>query len=65
MNKCSNETLILLEWRCEMKLFQFIKCEECNMEYKIIWDDENFQQPIKCAGCGADDPEVLHSGFMS
>lgn len=48
-----------------MKLFQFIHCEQCNMEYKIIWDDDKFQEPTKCASCGSDEIEITMSGFMS
>lgn len=46
-----------------MNLFQFIHCGECGMEYQIIWDDDNFQQPIKCCGCGADEPQVIILGL--
>lgn len=48
-----------------MNLFQFIHCNECGMEYKIIWDDDNCQKPCKCAGCGKDEIEIIHSGFMA
>lgn len=48
-----------------MNLFQFVHCDECGMEYQIIWDDDNFQQPIKCCGCGTDEPQVIHSGFRA
>ena len=47
-----------------MNLFQFVKCEDCNMEYKIIWNDESFVEPKKCAGCGSENIEVDHSGVM-
>ncbi|MED4589444.1 MULTISPECIES: hypothetical protein [Priestia] len=47
-----------------MKSFQVIYCEECDMEYKIIWDDKNFQEPTKCASCGVDEPEIVASGFL-
>ncbi len=48
-----------------MKLFQFVHCNDCDMEYKIIWEDDNFEQPTKCASCGSEELEVEHSGFMS
>lgn len=48
-----------------MNLFQKVTCSECNMEYKIIWDSENFVEPSKCAGCGSDEIEVEESGFMA
>jgi predicted Zn-ribbon and HTH transcriptional regulator len=46
----------------KMKEFQFIHCNDCNMEYEIIWDNDNFEEPSKCAGCGKDDIEINHSG---
>jgi Zn ribbon nucleic-acid-binding protein len=48
-----------------MIFFKNIKCEECNGEYKIQWDDDNFIEPTKCAMCGADDPEITESGFLA
>ncbi|MEH7116071.1 hypothetical protein V7128_01430 [Neobacillus vireti] len=47
-----------------MKLFQFIHCNECGMEYNIIWEDDNFEEPTKCAGCGKDHIEINHSGVL-
>ncbi|MFD2442912.1 hypothetical protein ACFSO7_02830 [Bacillus sp. CGMCC 1.16607] len=29
-------------------------CEDCGMQYLIVWDDENFHEPEFCAGCGSD-----------
>jgi hypothetical protein len=45
-----------------MKPFQFIHCYACGMEYEIIWDDDNYNEPTKCAACGEDDLEITHSG---
>jgi predicted Zn-ribbon and HTH transcriptional regulator len=47
-----------------MKLFQFIHCNECGMEYNIIWEDDNFEEPTRCAGCGKEEIEINHSGVM-
>ena len=48
-----------------MKLFKEVICKECDMEYKIIWDDDKFGEPCKCAYCGSDDIEINSSGFMA
>lgn len=48
-----------------MNLFKNVVCNECGMEYKIIWDDDKFEEPCKCATCGSDEIEVDTSGFMA
>lgn len=47
-----------------MKLFQDVHCNDCNMEYRISWKDEDFQPPCKCAGCGEGNITVTHSGIL-
>jgi len=47
-----------------MKMFQFVHCNNCDMEYKIQWEDDNFQEPTKCASCGENDLEIEHSGVL-
>jgi hypothetical protein len=34
------------------------------MEYKITWEDDDFQEPSRCASCGESDIEIEHSGVM-
>lgn len=48
-----------------MKLFQEVVCLECDMEYKVIWDDDKFIEPSKCTACGLDNIEIKNSGFMA
>jgi predicted Zn-ribbon and HTH transcriptional regulator len=45
-----------------MRYFHFIDCKECGMEYEIIWDGDKVEEPTKCAGCGKEDIEIIHSG---
>lgn len=47
-----------------MKHHKFIQCDNCGIQYKIVWDNSNFQEPIQCAGCGADEPEEIDSARM-
>lgn len=47
-----------------MKFFKFIHCNKCQMEYQIQWEDDDFQEPNKCASCGEDDIESVHSGVL-
>ena len=48
-----------------MKLFQELICHECDMEYKVVWDDDKFAEPTKCVSCGSESIEVENSGFMA
>lgn len=48
-----------------MNLFKEVLCHDCSMEYKIIWDDDNFEEPCRCASCGSDAIEINSSGFMA
>lgn len=47
-----------------MKSFQDVHCNECGIEYRISWINENFQEPCKCACCGEDNIEVTESGVL-
>jgi hypothetical protein len=48
-----------------MNLYRKVFCEKCNGEYKIVWDDDFYEAPEKCAHCGEDGLEIIESGFMS
>jgi hypothetical protein len=48
-----------------MNLYRKIRCDNCSGEYKIVWDDDNYLPPEKCAHCGEDKPEIIESGFMA
>lgn len=48
-----------------MNLFQEVVCASCDVEYKIIWNADNFEDPCKCAYCGSDTIIINSSGFMS
>jgi hypothetical protein len=47
-----------------MKRYQFVNCSNCNIEYKIQWEDDDFEEPTRCAGCGEDYIEIIHSGVL-